>query len=83
MVDKYFLDLKSKKEQSQMENPADPNIIRYANMSYINFLNRQQRMIERGDTHDNFDEEEEEGQSEEESVDSSQTRMEQSRSRTG
>jgi hypothetical protein len=73
MIDKFYLDLKSKKELSLNEQAVvqDPNLARYAAMSYINFLNRRQRMIERGDTHDNFEEDEEENsQSEDESQDS-------------
>ena len=49
-----------------MDPPPDPNAHRYANMSYINYLTRQQRMIERGISIDDF-EDEEEGQSEDES----------------
>lgn len=49
-----------------MEQPLDPNAHRYANMSYIAFLNRQQRMIERGALVDDF-EDDEEGQSEDDS----------------
>lgn len=77
------MDLKTKKEQSLNSDAVaqDPNLTRYTAMSYINFLNRNQRMIERGDSHDNFDEEEEENsQSEDDSADSaSQSGLDESR----
>ena len=40
LVDKNFLNLKQRKELFKPDNPDDPNI-KYANMSYINFLNKQ------------------------------------------
>lgn len=41
LMDKNYLDLKAKKEICKKgENLDDPNIHRYANMSYINYLNR-------------------------------------------
>lgn len=52
-MDKYFLGLKLKKEK----NTSDPNAHRYTNMSYINFLNRQQRLIENGLIFDDFQDE--------------------------
>lgn len=72
IMDKFYLDLKQKKEQSKLEGSqaADPNIHRYAAMSYISFLNRQQRMIERGADIDDFEEDEENSQSEDQSEDS-------------
>ena len=39
-LDKHYLNLRSKKEDSKLETPIDPNAGRYANMSYIGFLNR-------------------------------------------
>lgn len=39
-MDKFFLNLKLKKEQSKFENPDDPNAHKFANMSYINYLNK-------------------------------------------
>lgn len=42
-----------------MDPPPDPNAHRYSNMSYINYLTRQQRMIERGISIDDFEDEEE------------------------
>ena len=45
----------------------DPNIHRYANMTYINYLNRQQRLIERGQMNDEFDDDEDDAQSEDDS----------------
>lgn len=38
-MDKYFLDLKVKREQGKL-NETDPILHRYAEMSYLNFLNR-------------------------------------------
>jgi len=55
-----------RKEQIKQEATPDPTQLRYANMSYINFLNRYQRFIEKGISIDDFEGEEEE-QSEEES----------------
>lgn len=66
LVDRYFVDLKMRKEQIKQEATPDPTQLRYANMSYINFLNRHQRMIEKGVSLDDFDDEEED-QSEDES----------------
>ena len=66
LLDKFFLGLKLKKDDARQEAPQDPNAYRYTNMSYIGFLNRQQRMIERGVLVDDF-EDDEEGQSEDES----------------
>jgi len=39
-MDKFYLGLKLKKEESKLEMPSDPNAHRYANMSYISYLNR-------------------------------------------
>lgn len=66
LIDKYYLGLRTKKEDSKLEQPQDPNAHRYANMTYISFLNRQQRMLERGALVDDFDDDEE-GQSEDDS----------------
>ena len=65
-MDKFFLGLKLKKELGKAENCSDPNAHRYTNMSYINFLNRQQRLIENGLVFDDFDDDQE-GQSEDDS----------------
>jgi hypothetical protein len=51
---------------SKQDNPDDPNAHRFANMSYINYLNKQQKMIERGHNYGD-DEEDEDTPSEEES----------------
>lgn len=40
-LDKFYLGLRAKREDSKLEMPSDPNAHRYANMSYISFLNRQ------------------------------------------
>ena len=65
LIDKNFLSLKQRKELFKPENPDDPNQ-KYANMSYINFLNKQQRMLERGQNFGDADEDDE-NQSEEDS----------------
>lgn len=51
---------------SKLENPDDPNAHKYANMSYINYLNKQQKMIEKGQNYGD-DEEEEDTPSEDDS----------------
>ena len=59
------------KKEADLQNAAegDAKSHRFANMSYINYLNRRQRMIERGVLNDEeFVEEEEDGQSEEDSM---------------
>lgn len=52
------------KKEADLQNAAegDAKSHRFANMSYINYLNRRQRMIERGVLNDEeFVEEEEDG----------------------
>ncbi len=66
MIDKFYLGLKLKKEDARQEAPQDVNAHRYTNMSYISYLNRQQRMIERGALVDDFEDDDEQ-QSEDES----------------
>ena len=46
-MDRNFLELKHIKERFKTENIEDPALVKYQNMSYINFLNKKQRVQER------------------------------------
>jgi len=47
MLDKFFLELKHLKEQGKDGNVEDQSILKYQTMSYVSYLNKRQKQLDR------------------------------------